>query len=237
MNELEWVVSPARTLTLYVELIFSIDIISSLFNLYDLKAFNYVDKCASLCISIYKSRWATNIENFTTTIKNSFKQKGYYLDGNLMDSHIKLQLGIISKSDLGITLLMMFFAKFISADRYEIFVYTFRYIDEFKYFETFLLSLQQETIKLPDDMATDEKYGLMKNKDAFINNNFLTVEKFNEITHYMKSVNASPEHFIQTIKNLHSSIIESFFMFTSMNGMDKRMEDCHKILIHQNEVL
>lgn len=219
--------------------------ISTLFNLFDPNALNYVDKCASICILIYNSikcktpcykstdGSGTNVYNLTATINYTSKQNGYYLEDDLMNL-INIKLDIISKSDFGITLLMMFFAKYNSVNQYEIFVYTFRCIDEFENFEMFLLSLKQRTIKLPTDMATDENYGLLRNKSTFINSNYLTIKEFEEITNYMKSVNVTSETFISIIKHLHISIIESFFMFTSIYGISKTIEDCHKLLIHQN---
>nr|DBA13148.1 TPA: gp33-like protein [Oryctes rhinoceros nudivirus] len=158
------------------------------------------------------------------------------LNGYIVDAELEMLSSIIIDiplEDFGITILMLFFAEFYSQGQYPLFVHMFRTLKELELIERLLLSYNQNTIKLPPNLATHEKYGLKKQGSNFTGSAHLTVQAFQAIQSYMRSPEVTPEKFITCIRMLHIRIIESFYILTNITKDCKVINECHD-LIHNN---
>ncbi|AUQ43986.1 putative gp33-like protein [Esparto virus] len=156
---------------------------------------------------------------------------GYLVDEQLYAlSQLKLNIKL---SDFGITILMMHFAEFYARGQYPLFMNMFRCVKELEVLERFLLSYNQRSIRLPTNLASDKLYGLRAQKDKFIKFGGLTLETFHNINMLMRINCIKPQQFIDAISPLHITIIESFYIFTSITKNCKVINECHD-LQHNN---
>lgn len=132
--------------------------------------------------------------------------------------------------DFGITILMMFFAKYYSRGQYPLFVNEFRCIKELEILERTLLAYNQNRIQLPVNMATDKTYGLKSKRHEFVNAQCMTVQAFGAIMSIMKNPIITPEKFVECVKPLHIAIIESLYIFTSITRSCKIINECHELM-------
>ncbi|ATZ81565.1 GrBNV_gp33-like protein [Drosophila innubila nudivirus] len=166
-------------------------------------------------------------ENLTPLDNTTALMNGYIVDEKLMAlSRIDLN---ISLPDFGITILMMFFAEFYSKGQYPLYMNTFRCIKELEIIERFLLAYNQRSIKLPMNLATHKIYGIKTQREKFINTGSLTISNFNNINNLMRAPSITPEQFIESISKLDLSIIESFYIFTSITKNCKIINECHDL--------
>lgn len=176
------------------------------------------------------SQKLTTLNNLSPLI-NATSSDEYLVDNRLkVFSTINISMSL---EDFGITILMLFFSKFYSLGQYPLFVYTFRCIAELEILERFLLTFNQNNIKLLPNLATHEVYGLKYQGHNFVDSKHLTVAAFNAIYSYMRSPEVTCEKFIECIKSLHINIIESFYIFTSITKNCKVINECHD-LMHNN---
>lgn len=175
----------------------------------------------------------TTLYTLSPLINLTASLNGYIVDEELyLLSKLHIDIPIC---DFGITILMLYFAKFYSHGQYPLFVYTFRCLKELEIIEKFLLQYNQNNIKLYPNLATHEVYGLRNQAKNFKDCKHITVEAFERIIAFMRSPEITPELFIECIKSLHVYIIESFYMFTSITKNCKVINECHD-LMHKNLV-
>lgn len=136
----------------------------------------------------------------------------------------------LSNPDFGMTILLMFFAKYYSRGQYPLFVNEFRCIKELEILERTLLAYNQNRILLPVNMATDGTYGLKAKSREFINAQCITVKAFEMIMTIMKNPIITSEKFVECVKPLHITIIESLYMFTSITRSCKIIKECHELM-------
>ncbi|AYP97933.1 GrBNV gp33-like protein-like protein [Mauternbach virus] len=166
-------------------------------------------------------------ENLTPFDNATAVMNGYVVDEKLMAlSSIIVDTPL---PDFGITILMMYFAEFYSKGQYPLFMNTFRCIKELEIIERFLLTYNQKSIKLPMNLATHKIYGIKAQHKKFINTGSLTISNFNTINHLMRAPSIMPEQFIECISSLDLSIIESFYIFTSITKNCKIINECHDL--------
>lgn len=152
---------------------------------------------------------------------------GYIVDKNLMMlGHMDINMRV---EDFGITILMMHFAEFYSNGQYPLFMNMFRCVKELEIIERFLLSYNQRSIKLPPNLATDREYGIKAQISKFTNNACLTIQTFNDVYSLMRNSDITPANFIECISLFHLSIIESFYIFTSITKNCKVINECHDL--------
>ncbi|ATY70226.1 GrBNV gp33-like protein [Tomelloso virus] len=144
----------------------------------------------------------------------------------------KLEIDI-DLADFGISILMIYFAKYYSHGQYPLYVYTFKCIRELEIIERFLLNFRQNSIRLLPNMATHEEYGIKRQQANFTDNKHITVDAFNRITRYLYSNDITPQKFVEIVKCLNIHIIESFYIFTSITKNCKIINECHD-LMHDN---
>jgi hypothetical protein len=170
---------------------------------------------------------ALTVDTINPLANNNSAVNGYYVDANLKAfGEIKFDM---SNEDFGITILMMYFAEFYSRNQYPLFVHTFQTILELEYIDRFLLSYSKRAIKLPMNMATDERYGLKAQSAKFTGVDCLPLRTFIMFETLMHSPVLTPELFIENLKSLHLKIIESLYMFTSIVRDCKVINECHEL--------
>lgn len=174
---------------------------------------------------------ATTIKTLSPLINCAAAMSGYCVDRELkLFSTAALNIPL---PDFGITILMVFFAKYYSRGQYPLFVHTFRCIAELEIVERTLLSHNQKSLNLPPNLATHELFGLKNQSGKFTDSKHLTVQTYRHIHAYMCSPDVTVEKFIGVIRSLHINIVESFYMFTSITKNCKVINECHDLL-HSN---
>lgn len=166
------------------------------------------------------------LKNYNATIS------GYNVDNSLytLSQQMNEVKGAMTTKDFGITILMMHFAQYYSRGQYPLFVNQFRCVRELEIIEKFLLSYNQNHIKLPMNMATHKEFGLLANRDRFKNTKAITCSAFDFINAAMKNPNITPKEFLNLISPMHIRIIESFYMFTSITKNCKIIQECHELM-------
>lgn len=188
--------------------------------------FLYNIKAGVLC-ELDPSENATTLKTLNALTNANATINGYSVDAYLYQlSRIPLN---ITLEDFGITILMMFFAKYYSTGEYPIFVYTFMKCKELELIEKFILAYTTKSVKLPWNMATHDVYGIKQQQHRFTKTKCLTKDVYIYLERVMRMPNVKPEDFIACIENLHISIIESFYIFTSITKECKVVQECHDI--------
>lgn len=175
----------------------------------------------------------------TITFKNIINVD--HSNAKLLGYNVNMELYRLSRininiqlNDFGITIIMLFFAKYYSHGQYEYFIDEFKSIKELEILTRFLLNEQQH-ITLPVDLATHKKYSLSSQSYKFTKNNILTVKAFRAIVNLMTSkmlqynIDDYIENFIMCIEDFHIHIIESFYMFTSVIKNCLIIKECHNL--------
>lgn len=165
---------------------------------------------------------------------NAVANANALVHGYNIDESFASVLGAVNFSlpnaDFGMTILMMFFAKYYSRGQYPLFVNEFRCIKELEILERTLLAYNQNRIQLPVNMATDKIFGLRAKSHEFVNAQCMTVQAFNAIMTIMKNPIITPAKFVECVKPLHITIIESLYIFTSITRSCKVINECHELM-------
>jgi len=156
----------------------------------------------------------------------------YYVIGKRLWSYHNRPISI-SIQDFGISIIMYWFAYYYSRNRYTIFVLTFQSVNELELLETFLVNYRATSLKLPSNLATDERYGIAANINNFINSEAMTVTDFNTITAIMRINYITPENFISVVERYPLRIISSIYMFTSITKDLKLIKECRELSNHK----
>lgn len=169
----------------------------------------------------------TTLDNITPLCNANAQMNGYIIDDKLFSlTNIDLQMSL---RDFGITILMMYFAEFYSNGQYPLYMNTFKCIKELEIIERFLLAYNQKSIKLPPNLATDREFGIMAQSHRFCNYGHITVELFNHINLLMRTSDISINQFLKTLEPFDISIVESFYIFTSITKNCKIINECHDL--------
>lgn len=139
----------------------------------------------------------------------------------------RIRLTKVSPVDMGLSILMSKFAKCIAASQYPLFANTFAEIHEMSILINVLL--QTNKCSLNSNLATDKKYGLFAQQNLFTNNGHLTKARFDLIWNLVKKSPIEKSVFVSAIKDLHISIIESFYMFSSYIKETSIIRECHHL--------
>lgn len=195
------------------------------------------DNSAAICVFCYNIKsgiscdldHSPNAINFNTInagINTRAKINGYQVNRDLFElSRVPINLKL---ADFGITIIMLHFAKYYTVYPYPIFVNEFKCVPEFEMIERYLLSYNQNHIKLPLNLATHGIYGLKAQQHRFKNSDALSCEAFNFINVAMRQ-KIEPENFLTIIESLHINIIESFYCFTSITKECKVISECKEL--------
>lgn len=169
------------------------------------------------------------IKNLTHSHNMQGKLSGEYYVGRDLFELSKLSIAF-PIYDLGITILMMFFAKFLSRNQYDIFIMAFKNIKELEHLESFILNPISRRCVLPDNLSIHDTYGLKRLSSTYTSNDCLGLEQFKAITGtLMPSKHLTPLVFTTTIQRFHISIIASFYCFTSLTCNAKMVKDCREL--------
>lgn len=169
----------------------------------------------------------STFDKLTPLCNSNALMNGYLVDGKLM-ALSRLELGM-SLQDFGITILMMFFADFYSKGQYPLYMNTFQCVRQLEIIDKFILSYNQRSIRLPLNLATHKTYGLKAQHSKFTNSGHLTMQLFNSINALMRAATVTPEHFIKSVSMFDLSIIESFYIFTSITKNCKIINECNEL--------
>lgn len=155
---------------------------------------------------------------------------GYTVDERLHRlSRVKLDVPL---EDLGITIVMLAFARYYSMNQYPVMVNSLRSVRELEYVEQFLQTYTIASIKIPINLATHEKYGLLANRARFANGRAaLTVLEYRTVVAMMKVPGIDPDEFVSLVARYHPRIVEAFYMFTSITKDCKVIAECRELSI------
>lgn len=157
----------------------------------------------------------------------TFKE-GYVLKSELLSVvNCKYDLSI---ADLGITILMMNFARHYSCGQYELYVNMFRSIDEIKILLDFMSKCTKSYIKLPKDLSVDAKYGLYAKREYFNGKEPLKLHRFHLITSLMHHKGLEVDNFISLLQSLHPLIVSGFYNMTSVTDNLRRNVECSNMI-------
>lgn len=126
--------------------------------------------------------------------------------------------------DLGITILMMSFASYYARKQYPILVNALKSVSELELLEKFLLCIG--SVKFEPNIALHSEYGLLANRHRWVGKRYLRVEDFESICAMLRSAHTRAEEFIETLTPFDSSIVESFYMFSSVTRDAKMITEC-----------
>lgn len=171
--------------------------------------------------------------------ENACISRHYSVDKYLYELSQKLKLPIELK-DLGITILMALFARFYSRNQYAVFVNNLKFIPQISYIEDFLCNYTSKRyVYLPQNLSIHPTYGIKAFSDQFTHSGYLTVERFEFLTFYIRTPEAKPENFVEFVKYLHPSIIESFYMLTCIDrsGALKLINECREFNRYNNSLV
>lgn len=144
-------------------------------------------------------------------------------------SRVKLN---VPSEDLGITIVMLAFARYYSMNQYPVMVNALRTVRELEYVEQFLQTYTVASVKIPINLATHERYGLRANRHRFADGRAsLTMLEYRTVVATMKVPGIDPEEFIGFVARYHPRIIESFYMFTSITKDCKVIAECRELSI------
>lgn len=155
---------------------------------------------------------------------------GYAVD----ERHHRLSQVVLDvpPEDLGITIVMLAFARYYSMNQYPVMVNALRSVRELEYVEQFLQMYTVAGIKVPINLATHEKYGLLANRHRFQDGRAsLTVLEYRTVVAMMKVPGIDPEEFVSFVARYHPRIVESFYMFTSITKDCKVIAECRELSI------
>jgi hypothetical protein len=147
--------------------------------------------------------------------------------GELVQQFIGYQITV---PNLGITILLMFFARYYARGQYPLFTNQFRCISELELFEKILLKHNTRSLCLPSNMAIDKKYGLYALRDVYIQTGCMTIDAFNVFMMCLKTKTMTCDIFVDCVKFLHITIIESLYMLTSTSHSMKLINECHELV-------
>lgn len=195
---------------------------------YPVQTFLYAVHKDPTCCTLNETDGASII---TTPINDAAVLSGYSVKRPLYDLAASMlhQWSSVSNRDLGINILMLAFAKYHVKGQYHLFVNDFKQIDEMQSIESYLNKCTKMFIKLPKDMAVDEKYGIRANAHIFTDNKWLTMTNYLVILASMASKIMTPELFINMVKHYHINIIESFYLFASITRDSRVILECREL--------
>lgn len=136
--------------------------------------------------------------------------------------------------DLGITLIMMSFGSYYSRKQYPIFVNCMKTVRELELLERFLLACGRTATSgsqqlLPANLAIDPRYGLYANRDRWQGRRYLRVDEFEAICNIVRSRHSRPDEFVEALLPFDPTIVESFYMFTSVTRDVRMISECREL--------
>lgn len=126
--------------------------------------------------------------------------------------------------DLGITIIMMAFAKYYARKQYPILVNALKTVRELELLEKFLLSIG--SVKFEPNLALHSEYGLLANRNRWTGSRYLRIEEFESICSMLRSSHTRAEEFVENLIPFNRSIVESFYMFCSVTRDVKMITEC-----------
>ncbi|UDM55354.1 gp33-like protein [Phenacoccus solenopsis nudivirus] len=132
-------------------------------------------------------------------------------------------------ADLGITLLLVNFASYLSRSQYFLFVHDFNCIDVIDDFEKMLRVCSNAYVKLPFDLAMDRTYGLFAIESITGTKNY-TMNKFMYFSKIIENPNITIEYFIDEFVRDHNiRIVESLYTLTSFKRSNNAIDECRRL--------
>nr|WOJ45357.1 AmNV_32 [Apis mellifera nudivirus] len=148
----------------------------------------------------------------------------------------------IKSEDLAITSLMLLFSRFYAANQYPLFIDTFRALPELERFERFVNEYGRSTVRLPVNLATDEKWGLAKIASTIRHptypNAHITLAQFDNLILMMRVPGIQVDQFVAELlkASYHPHILEAFYMFTSITRESRVVMECRELSVRQRLV-
>lgn len=190
---------------------------------------------------------ATAITHITPLINASVDQDngGMYEFSLPLAGQIKQMLHLtrnVKSEDLAITALTLMFSRFYAANQYPLFIDTFRALPELERFERFVNEYGRSTVRLPVNLATDEKWGLAKIASTIRHpsypNAHITLTQFDNLILMMRVPGIQVDQFVAELlkARYHPHILESFYMFTSITRESRVVMECRELSVRQRLV-
>lgn len=159
---------------------------------------------------------------------------GYVLNSELYDLAKNYNQCPISVEDLGITIVLMNFAKYHSKAQYHLFIDECYTITELDSFESKLILCNNSFIRLPKDLPINRRYGLLAQRKKFINTGAMSVEAFERFFFTIHKLDIKVTEFIKFCEPFHLSIVETLYLFASFSCQTSLILECRML---QNRTL
>lgn len=180
------------------------------------------------CVALNETDGASRI---TTPVNDAASASGYSVDRPLFElaQGVLRRWGDVPNEDLGVTVLMLAFAKYCARGQYHLFVNDFKNVSEMQHVESYLNRCTNTYVKLPRDLAVDATYGIRANSCRFDGFRPLTMMGYTLAVATMASSKINPELFLALVGNYHINIVESFYMFASITRDSKTILECREL--------
>lgn len=153
----------------------------------------------------------------------------YVLKKNLYELAQNYNKCSISVPDLGITILLLNFAKYYSRAQYHLFIDECYNVTELDSFESKLLRCNNSYILLPKDLPINSKYGLMAQQNKFVNKGAMSIESFERFFFTIHKIDIEIENFIKFCIPFHMSIVETLYLFASFSSQTSLILECRSL--------
>lgn len=173
-----------------------------------------------------ESSKAIGTDQLTSNINNQSIVDGYCLTKELYDKAIQYPSIKIDNRDLGITILLLNFARYHSHGQYHLFIDECYNIEELDLFVRQLLRCSSMFVKLIKDLSIHRKYGLKAQMQNYTKNGHMTLEKFNGFFELLNYKELTVVNFIKICRPYHIGIIESLYAFASFTCNTRLIVEC-----------
>lgn len=134
--------------------------------------------------------------------------------------------GALGKEDFGITIAMLFFARYYANNQYTLLAHHLQDVDEFRVLVLKLTHFRESSLRLPLNMAIHPQYSLKGGN--FCGTAPITMAEYYHLMEYMMDRTCQVECFVRLVRKFHPLIVESLYMFTSLSKecLNRIILDC-----------
>lgn len=157
---------------------------------------------------------------------------GYVLNKELYELAKNYNQCPIAVEDLGITILLLNFAKYHARAQYYLFIDECYNISELDMFESKLIQCNNSFVRLPKDLPIHKQYGLLAQRQNFTNTNAISLNAFERFLFVIHKFDLKITDFITFCKPFHMSIVETLYLFASFSCQTSLILECRTLKTH-----
>ena len=178
--------------------------------------------------------------NFFAQLNGYCVDKGKFENLCLKFKEILKNCNLKNIKDLGITIVLLNFAKYYVCNQYALFVNDFNFIEELDDLKKFLYACNDKFVNFDKNLMISKKYGIKSlYKIENYTRKFVKYSEFLLIVNLMTGDDYKNDNynmifnrkflFLNLIKHYHLNVIESFYAFTSFTRNCKVLKECEEL--------